>query len=61
MPHTPEHKLEEAKEHLSAAKDKFTSATHEKVAEKVEEAGERIKEIVDELVEKVKREKDDSD
>jgi hypothetical protein len=61
MPHTPEHKIEEAKEHLAAAKNKFTSATQEKVAEKVEEAGEKIKEIIDELVEKVKREKDESD
>jgi hypothetical protein len=58
MPHTPEHKIEEAREHLHAAKDKFTSATQDKVAEKVEEAGEKIKEIIDELIEKVKPEKD---
>lgn len=53
MTHTPEHKVEEAKEHLHAAKEDISEATHEKVAEKVAEAGEKIKDGIDHVIEKV--------
>jgi hypothetical protein len=53
MTHTPEHKIEEAKDHLHAAKNDVQSATQEKVVEKVAVMGEKIKDGIDHLVEKI--------
>lgn len=53
MTHTPEHKVEDAKAHLHAAKENIVEATHEKFAEKVGEAGDKIKAGIDHVVEKV--------
>lgn len=53
MTHTPEHKVEEAKKQLHAAKENISEATHEKVAEKVAETGEKIKDGIDHVIEKV--------
>lgn len=53
MTHTPDHKIEEAKDHLHAASEDVKTATQEKVAEKVADAGEKIKESIDHLVEKI--------
>jgi hypothetical protein len=53
MTHTHEHKLEDAKDHLGEAKKDVTSAAHDKVVEKVTEAGEKIKEEIDHLVKKI--------
>lgn len=53
MTHTPEHKIEDAKEHLHAAKSDVKSATQDKVVEKVTIAGEKIKDGIDHLVEKI--------
>ena len=53
MTHTPEHKVEDAKDHLHEAKENISEAAHEKVAETIAEVGEKIKDGIDHVVKKV--------
>lgn len=53
MNNTTGSKIEEAKDHLHAAKEEIKSATQEKTAEKIELVGEKIKDGMDHLAAKV--------
>lgn len=45
--------MEDAKDHLSAAKDDIKSAAHDKTAEKIEQVGEKMKGGIDRVIDKV--------
>ena len=45
--------MDEAKEHLHAAKEEIKSAAQDKTAEKIEHVGEKIKDGMDNLAAKV--------
>jgi hypothetical protein len=53
MTNTTGTKIEDAKEHLHAAKDEIKSAAQDKTAEKIELVGEKIKDGMDSLAAKV--------
>lgn len=53
MNHTTGNKVEEAKEHLHAAKEEIKSAAQDKTAEKIELVGEKLKDGMDNLAAKV--------
>jgi hypothetical protein len=53
MTHATESKIDEAKDHLHAAKEEIKSAAQDKTAEKIEHVGEKIKDGLDNLAAKV--------
>jgi hypothetical protein len=52
MKHIPDNKIQDAKDHLSAAKTDLKEAAQDGVAKKTASVGERVKDGVDSLIDK---------